>query len=273
MNHQGGGDGTPPRTFGAALRRLRRTRDLSRDRLARKAAISVSYLAALESGHRRYLTWDVLDALLYHLDGITAVDVAERAHLMELAGFAYAQFPTPEQLSAEINPEMLDMLGSLEPNLAAVLDIRWNVLACNDSYRRSFPGVDAGDNLLLWYLANKNAPLVVPDWTEEVALAVYLMRGYLEEIGDTRWFHRDLAVFTEFAYFRELWDDGIGAYDRPNSVLRLYDMRARRVHTVAVQLLGIVEPTSNQLRTQFFLGLRPPMMALTLGDARTGDKL
>lgn len=55
------------RTLGTALRRLRRDRGLSQDRLANLAGVDRAYVGGIERAER-HPTWEVIERLLTKLD-------------------------------------------------------------------------------------------------------------------------------------------------------------------------------------------------------------
>ncbi|MFI1915947.1 helix-turn-helix transcriptional regulator [Nocardia sp. NPDC020380] len=247
-------DELKPPTFGLLLRKLRDARAVSRERLAFNAGVSASYISHLEKGDRGHPTREVVDALMRYLDRIDPLSVVERRHLLDLAGLGVAEFPSVEQLRAEITDDMHRALELHEPNLAAYVDSRWNVLACNDSYRRAFPGIEEDVNILRWYLGNEHARRVVLDWEAEVRLTVHWLRGLIAGSGDTAWSAEFLAELGHFGLFREMWDEGIALYGRPRPTMHLHDLETDRCRAISVQLFSVFSAAyPNQI--QIYLGI------------------
>ncbi|WP_157762771.1 helix-turn-helix transcriptional regulator [Nocardia yamanashiensis] len=243
-----------PPSFGKLLRRLREDRGVSRERLAFNAGVSASYVTHLEKGDRGHPTHEVVDALVRYLDRVDALAPVERRHLFDLAGLANPEVPSVEELRAGITPDMRDALALHEPHLAAYLDTRWNVLACNESYARAFPGLREDVNILRWFLANERSRQVMVEWDEELRLTVQWLRSLIATVGDTAWSTDLLAELGQYEQFRELWDEGAVAYGRERSLMRLRDLDTGEIRSVAVQLFRVnYGPHPNQV--QIFLGL------------------
>ncbi|QLY32994.1 helix-turn-helix transcriptional regulator [Nocardia huaxiensis] len=243
-----------PPSFGLLLRKLRDARGVSRERLAFNAGVSASYISHLEKGDRGHPTREVVDALLRYLDRIDPLSTVERRHLLDLAGLGTSEFPTVEQLRDEITDDMRRALDLHEPNLAAYVDTRWNVLACNASYSRAFPGLEEDVNILRWLLGNPAAREVMLDWEEEVRLTIHWLRGLIAGSGDTAWSADYLSELGRFGLFREMWDEGIAAYGRPRATMHLHDTISGRCRAIAVQMFSVFcAAYPNQI--QIFLGI------------------
>ncbi|MCU1641537.1 MAG: hypothetical protein JWN03_1812 [Nocardia sp.] len=243
-----------PPTFGLLLRKLRDARGVSRERLAFNAGVSASYISHLEKGDRGHPTREVVDALVRYLDRIDPLSVVERRHLLDLAGLGVSDFPTVQQLRAEITDDMRRALELHEPNLAAYVDTRWNVLACNTSYSQAFPGLEQDVNILRWLLGNELSREVMLEWEEEVRVTVHWLRGLIASSGDTGWSAGFLAELGRFGLFRELWDEGIAAYGRPCAVMHLNDVPTGRCRAIAVQLFSVF-CAAYPSQIQIFLGI------------------
>lgn len=243
-----------PPTFGLLLRKLRDARGVSRERLAFNAGVSASYISHLEKGDRGHPTREVVDALVRYLDRIEQLSAVERRHLLDLAGLGVSEFPTVQQLRAEITDDMRRALDLHEPNLAAYVDTRWNVLACNASYSRAFPGLEQDVNILRWFLGNERARDVMLEWEDEVRLTVHWLRGLIAGSGDTAWSVDFLAELGRFGLFREMWDEGIAAYGRPRPIMHLNDIATGRCRAIAVQLFSVFS-AAYPTQIQIFLGI------------------
>lgn len=246
-----------PPTFGALLSRLRRSRRISRERLAFGIGTSASYIVHLEKGYRTHPAHEVVDAIVEFLDRHTPLSPAEQRHLLDLAGLVPTAFPTTEELTAAVTPEMRKALVLHQPNLAAYLDIRGTVLACNENYRRAFPGLDIGVNLLHWYLADENSRRVLLDWDNEIRYAVQGLRGLLSDNSAADGAREFLAELSRFDIVRDLWDEAPASYGRPDPAMRLRDPGTGLEYTVTAQLYGVTDDPSYPGRMQFFLGICP----------------
>lgn len=243
-----------PPSFGLLLRRLRDDRGVSRERLAFNAGVSASYISHLEKGDRDHPTREVVDALVRYLDRIDALSPVERRHLLDLAGLGAAEFPPVDQLRSEISPDMQRALELHEPHLAAYIDTRWNLLACNDSYARAFPGLVEDVNILRWFLGNPKSRQVMVEWESEVRTTVRWLRGLIGSTGDTAWSTEFLDELGKYELFRELWDEGVAAYGRDRPLMHLRDAVTGRCRSIAVQLFKVFS-ASNPDQIQIFLGL------------------
>lgn len=243
-----------PPTFGLLLRRLRDARGVSRERLAFNAGVSASYISHLEKGDRDRPTREVVDALVRYLDRIDPLSAVERRHLLDLAGLGVTEFPTIEQLRAEITADMLRALELHEPNMAAYVDTRWNVLACNRSYAAAFPGLEQDVNILRWFFGNEASRKVMVDWETEVRLTVEWLRGLIASSGDTAWSAEFLAELGRYELFRRLWDEGAVTYggDRPGMHLR--DIVTGRCRMITVQMFRVFCAAYPD-QIQIFLGM------------------
>ncbi|MGW4352294.1 MmyB family transcriptional regulator [Nocardia sp. NPDC004582] len=246
-----------PPTFGALLSRLRRARRISRERLAFGIGTSASYIVHLEKGYRTHPGHEVVEAIVRFLDRHSPISSAEQRHLLDLAGLCHTAFPTTEELTAAVSTEMRQALDLHEPNLAAYLDIRGTVLACNENYRRAFPGLDIGVNLLHWYLADDNSRRVLLDLDNEIRFAVQGLRGLLSDNSAADGAREFLADLSRFDIVRELWDQAPASYGRPDPAMRLRDPDTGAEYTINAQLYGVTADPSYPGSMQFFLGIRP----------------
>lgn len=246
-----------PPTLGGLLRRLRDDRRISREKLAFAAGVSSSYITHLESGDRDHPTRAVLEALVRYLDRITPVSDIERRHLFDLAGLAPVDNPTVEDLRAEISAEMRRTLALQEPDLAAYVDTRWNVLAGNESYDRAFPGLVEDVNILRWFFGNPLSRKVMVEWETESTLTVHWLRGLIGQQGGGDWATDLLDELAQYRDFRRIWDDGDTVYGREHTAMRLCDLHTGEYYTVDVQLFRL-DSVAYPGRIQYYLGVRGP---------------
>ncbi|MFF0543104.1 MmyB family transcriptional regulator [Nocardia thailandica] len=246
-----------PPTLGGLLRRLRDERRISREKLAFAAGVSSSYITHLEGGDRDRPTLVVVEALLRYLDRIEPVTEIERRHLFDLAGLSEPGYPTVAELRERITDEMRHGLALQEPNLAAYVDTRWNVLAANDSYARAFPGLLEDVNILRWFFGNPLSRKVMREWEKESALTVHWLRGLLGQDGGADWAGELLDEMAEYPDFRRLWSAGDTVYGRSDAAMLLRDLDTGADFTIVVQLFRVDSVTSPG-RIQFYLGTRGP---------------
>ncbi|MFE1595594.1 helix-turn-helix domain-containing protein [Nocardia sp. NPDC058705] len=254
----GGPEGPPrPPTLGGLLRRLRDERRISREKLAFAAGVSSSYITHLESGDRERPTRAVVDALVRYLDRISSVSDIERRHLFDLAGLPPVDNPTVEDLRAEITAEMRRTLSLQEPNLAAYVDTRWNVLAGNETYDRAFPGLVTDVNILRWFFGNPLSREVMVEWEKESTLTVHWLRGLIGQQAGGDWAGELLDELARYPDFRRIWDDGDTVYGREHTAMRLRDLHTGECYTVDVQLFRL-DSVAYPGRIQYYLGVRGP---------------
>ncbi|WP_227996223.1 MmyB family transcriptional regulator [Nocardia australiensis] len=243
-----------PPTFGGLLRRLRDERRISREKLAFAAGVSSSYITHLEGGDRDHPTRAVVTALIGYLDRISPLADSERRHLFDLAGLYDDTFPAVPQLRAEISDDMRNGLRLHRPNAASYLDTRWNVLACNDAYISTFPGLADDGNILLWLFRNELSRRVMVDWRREAALTVDWLRGLIGQSGDTAWATDLLDELGRYPEFREMWTSGGTRYGR-DQPMHIRDLETMECFSLDVQMFR-VDSGSYPGRVLFFLGIR-----------------
>ncbi|MBL1078050.1 helix-turn-helix domain-containing protein [Nocardia sp. 2] len=195
-------------TLGGMLRRLRSDRRLSREKLGFAAGVSASYITHLEGGKRDRPAPAIMDALMRCLNHARPMTPTERRHLMNMADLFDDELPSPDELRAELTEGMLAALTLHEPNPVAYIGTRWYVLACNQSFADTFPGIAEDGNLLRWLFTNPNAKLLLDDWEHETDLVVAAIRGWLGKHSRAGWLPGLLDEFCAYPDFRRKWDRG-----------------------------------------------------------------
>jgi transcription regulator MmyB-like protein/helix-turn-helix protein len=195
--------GLPPGT-------RRRTPGLRREEVAQLSGVGVTWYTWLEQGRPINASPQVLGAVARTL----LLDQAEREHLFRLADLPDAADAAGAGTTAceRVLPEVQEILDTLSPMPACVLNERFDLLAWNAPYAALWPGMAAaahGERNVLWQL------FTVPDCchpyvnrAEQVARLVAQLRGaYGRHVGEPAWtgFVRRLtAVSPQFA---KLWDE------------------------------------------------------------------
>ncbi|MGV9662676.1 helix-turn-helix transcriptional regulator [Nocardia niigatensis] len=195
-------------TFGNLLRRLRDNRGVSRERLAFNAGVSASYITHLEKGDRGNPTREVVEALTRYLHRLEPLSHEDRRQLGDLAGLGSGVFPSVRELRAAVTPEMVRALELHSPNMAALLDIRANLLASNDAWNDTFPGLVADGNMLRWFFANDLATRVMVNWDSDARRVARWMRGLIGRSGNTDGFADLIRELGKFPKFRQAWSEG-----------------------------------------------------------------
>jgi transcriptional regulator with XRE-family HTH domain len=187
----------------------RRTPGLRREEVAQLSGVGVTWYTWLEQGRPINASPQVLGAVARTL----LLDQAEREHLFRLADLPDAAGAGPGLTPCEqVLPEVQDILDTLIPMPACVLNERFDLLAWNAAYAALWPGMAGGapgERNVLWQVfthADCCHPYV--NRAEQVAKLVAQLRGaYGRHVGEPAWtgFVRRLAaVSPEFA---RLWDE------------------------------------------------------------------
>jgi transcriptional regulator with XRE-family HTH domain len=106
----------------------RRTAGLRREEVAQLAGVGVTWYTWLEQGRPINASVQVLSAISRTLQ----LDNAEHDHLLRLAGMHI--FPTQEE-RATVPAEVLEVLNSLSPLPAILVNARYDILAQNEPYQ------------------------------------------------------------------------------------------------------------------------------------------
>lgn len=227
-------------TFGHALRRLRDDRAISRERLAYAAGVSASYVALLEKGDRANPAAPVVDALLRCLDRLRPLTAAERRYLLDLAGLSFsAAVPTTDELRAALTPDQLHALALHEPNPAAYLDIRANILAANNAWNEVLPGVSATGNLFHWLFGSDLARQVQTDWESEARQYVQWLRASLGRTDGPSVFTDLLQTLAHYPDFRRMWSTHEVDFTPPTRTQSLRNPATGEIREFYIQTAGL----------------------------------
>ncbi|WP_063712548.1 helix-turn-helix domain-containing protein [Nocardia concava] len=194
-----------PPALGLLLRRLRADRHASREKLAFAAGVSTSYIARLESGHREHPTHAVIEALTRCLEIAHPLSPPDRRHLRDLAGLTDERIPNPAELRAELADDLHTYLELQQPHPAAYLDIRWNLLAANDSCAATFPGLVENGNLMRWIFGDPRAKHTLPEWKREAKSAAAVLRGWVGRHSHAPWVAELLDELGTYPAFQRSW--------------------------------------------------------------------
>jgi hypothetical protein len=186
----------------------RRTPGLRREEVAQLSGVGVTWYTWLEQGRPINASPQVLGAIARTL----LLDQAEKEHLFRLADLpdaATAAIPTGCE---KVLPEVQEIIDTLVPLPACVLNERFDLLAWNGSYGALWPGVIGGapgERNILWQVFTHPEcchPYV--NRAEQYARLVAQLRGaYGRHVGEPAWtgFVRRLAAVSP--QFAELWDE------------------------------------------------------------------
>jgi transcriptional regulator with XRE-family HTH domain len=188
-------------TLGRYIWATRDERRFTRRELAEAIRVSESYIVKLEHGQKSSPGSRILDALA----DVLSLNEDERHHLYNLAGVERIMpAPTVDELRAALTPNQRRTMANLEPNLVAYYDMRWNLLAHNDSHNHAFPGLRDVGNLLHW-LFTEQARHIVLHWEHETAIRLAYLRGRLATSSDPGWAEELFEVLERYPDFRRLW--------------------------------------------------------------------
>jgi transcriptional regulator with XRE-family HTH domain len=122
-----------PADIGLAPGVRRRTPGLRREEVAQEAGVGVTWYTWLEQGRPIKVSGQVLDAVARAL----RLDDAEREHLYKLADMPLRVTSTP---SLEVSPAVSEVVTTLDPLPAVLVNARWDVLQANQAYEQLFAG-------------------------------------------------------------------------------------------------------------------------------------
>ena len=192
-----------PEEFGMPAGSRRKTPGLRREELALLAGVGVTWYTWLEQGREINASTQVLDALARTL----RLDRAERWHMYVLAE------AVPVVVSngrCSVPDAIAEIVRSLDPLPAVVIDARFDILEDNDAYRdlfRDFHGLPCVHRNSLWCtITEPRARELIPQYDEIARYMVARFRAsYARHVGDPDWeedIRRLSALSSEFA---RLW--------------------------------------------------------------------
>jgi transcriptional regulator with XRE-family HTH domain len=227
----------------------------TRQQIADAAHISIAYLAKLESGAAEGPTATVLRSLASAME----LSRDETQHMFDLAGRSSENVRVPTEspftvtdYKALIDPDIEAGFQAANPHLVALLDERWNVLVCNDSYRNAYPGLLDSTNVLSWFFNDPRSRQVMVDWAKEAALTVGWFRALSARYQDSEWCRSVLEELSDVEEFQQMWNRNHVTFSRDDPWMTLRNdqgaMYSVWVHIAGTSLRG------HQL--QLFTGVR-----------------
>ncbi|HEV8220076.1 MAG TPA: helix-turn-helix transcriptional regulator, partial [Streptosporangiaceae bacterium] len=185
----------------------RRTSGLRREEVAQLAGVGVTWYTWLEQGRPINASVQVLDAIARTL----RLDPPEREHLYRLADVpdpATANGASPA--CPTITPELQEILDSLTPLPASIINERFDLLAWNGAYAAMWPGmVNAAlaDRNTLWMVFTHPGcchPYVNRE--EQLSSLVAQLRGaYGRHLGEPTWTSFVARLQAASNQFTQLW--------------------------------------------------------------------
>ena len=119
------------RTSGLAPGARRRTPGLRREEVAQEAGVGVTWYTWLEQGRPIRASTQVIDSIARAL----RLDEAEREHLYHLSDTPLRVVPAA---TPAVSPAVLEVVRSLDPMPAALVNSRWDLLATNEAFHHLF---------------------------------------------------------------------------------------------------------------------------------------
>ena len=180
----------------------RRTAGLRREEVALLAGVGVTWYTWLEQGRSINVSAQVLDAVARTL----RLNLVEREHLYQLAE-ATPRFPAP---TSTVSAAVYEMLHSLDPLPASIINGRYDVVAKNDAYEdlfRAWHEMPCVHRNTLWCcFAEAGRREMFVNYDEEMPHLVARLRAeYARHIGDPEW-EEDIRRLAEHsAEFADLW--------------------------------------------------------------------
>jgi transcriptional regulator with XRE-family HTH domain len=182
----------------------RRTPGLRREEVAQLAGVGVTWYTWLEQGRPIRASVQVLDAVARTL----RLDQAEVEHLYRLAEVPAVR---PENVPAVCPAVMQEILDSLEPLPAMLLNARYDILGANQAHTDLFwvwhHDLDCEHRNVLWCcFAHSQARRYFLNFDREAGLLVATLRAsYGQHLKEPAWneFIRELCERSE--EFAELW--------------------------------------------------------------------
>ncbi|HEX3780102.1 MAG TPA: helix-turn-helix transcriptional regulator [Pseudonocardiaceae bacterium] len=213
----------------------RRTAGLRREEVALLAGVGLTWYTWLEQGRPINVSVQVLDAVASTL----RLDGPQRWHLYRLAEAT----PQRRTSSATVVPDsILDVLRSLDPLPAALINGRFDMLASNEAHEHLFwdwhslPCVHK--NTLWCCITEPNARKLFLNYDEEIPFLVARLRAeYANHVGDPDW-EEDIRRLAELCpEFAELW--ALREVAGPEIRIRRLDLPAVGLMTFAMTELAV----------------------------------
>lgn len=169
-----------PEDAGLPHARRRRTPGLRREEVAALAGVGLTWYTWLEQGRDIGVSADFLDSLAR----VLKLDAAERRHLFLLA---HERPPAePARTFCTVPPIAGRLMHDLAPHAAHILNLRWDVLACNEPAGQlfGFERHDAAHRNLLWlFFTDERLRETFVNWEAEVPA---MLAGFRRDLAAAR---------------------------------------------------------------------------------------
>jgi len=181
----------------------RRTAGLRREEVAQLAGVGVTWYTWLEQGRPINASVQVLDAIARTL----RLDAVEHDHLLRLAGM----HPLPTEAErATVPVAVLDVLTSLDPTPAMLVNARYDVLAQNSSYDALLRGWHSQAcerrNVVWCCFTEPTVRKHYVNFDDEAPTIVATLRSaYARHVGEPEWNEFIRCVSARSPEFARLW--------------------------------------------------------------------
>ncbi|MCU1640042.1 MAG: helix-turn-helix transcriptional regulator [Nocardia sp.] len=207
---------------------------LSRAELARRAGVSEAVIQKVEQGTRQP-TPTALAALFEALD----VPMQYRDHAANVLQPELTDIPYDGEIPDQ---DELDFLNSLPYPACYQTVPGLDLIAANDAYLQTFPGLTPGVNIIAWMLLDPIARHVMGDWERETHLMVWAFRHMAPGITTPEHIERITGLCRDAPDWQRLWSTDI-----PPAEIGLRPTRVRSPETgefthMQIQLFGCELP-------------------------------
>jgi transcriptional regulator with XRE-family HTH domain len=194
--------GLSPQDVGLPPGFRRRTAGLRREEVAMLAGVGVTWYTWLEQGRSINVSSQVLDSVARTL----RLNVVEREHLYQLAEAT----PKFSAMATSVPEPTLQVLHSLDPLPASIINSRFDLIAKNAAYQDLFttwhtlPCVH--HNTLWCCFAERDTREFLVNFDEEMPHLVGRLRAeYAKHVGDPHWEEDIHRLCERSEVFAELW--------------------------------------------------------------------
>ena len=153
-----------PEEIGLKTSGRRRTPGLRREEVAAMSGVGITWYTWLEQGRDIGVSSEFLDALCK----VLKLDAAERRHLYMLTQNRLPK--EPARTACTVPPVVHDLLGRLPESPSYVLNLKWDVLAWNESADKlfGFSGQSSEQRNMLWMVfADERLRARLSPWEEQ----------------------------------------------------------------------------------------------------------
>jgi transcriptional regulator with XRE-family HTH domain len=217
----------------------RRTPGLRREEVAQLAGVGVTWYTWLEQGRKIHVSGQVLAAVARTL----MLDDAECEHLFRLAE-APDRLPPPEP--PVVPQSVLEVLATLDPLPAILLNARYDILAENATYTelfRSWRRPGEARNVLWYCFVNPAAREHYQNMDEQLPVLVATLRAsFARHLGEPAWTEFIRTLSAASPAFTEMW----GRHDvaRPGVTFKtfVHDQVGRlTIRSTSLAVAGLAE--------------------------------